>query len=319
MVMDPITPTLERGIPIFSIPEASRQAGLYPPELLASSIKHLHASGVIVLENAIDPQHLDALNEVLAPQAKKLACLPGRHFNFGTETGNINQAPPSDERLMFSDVWANKFVMPTLAAILGPEPVLQYATGNTALQTPSNTRQPVHSDIDFSHPNFPFSMVVNIPLVDMTIENGALEVWPGTHMTTFEDQVLKAGQSGDLPVRAIIPELLHLRETVCPPVRAVVPKGSIIVRDLRLWHAGCPNLTSDPRVMLAFVWQAAWWCGRGWFELPVRLRSLLSSWENGTVRFRIAARWTDDDGASRRQEIEDSNLGSLDTTVSSLF
>ncbi|KAF3079764.1 hypothetical protein TWF569_006461 [Orbilia oligospora] len=86
-------PTLETGIPIFSISEKYRKAGIYPQELLASSIKHLHASGVIVLENAIDVEHLDALNAVLAPQAKELANTPGRHFNFGVETGNINQAP----------------------------------------------------------------------------------------------------------------------------------------------------------------------------------------------------------------------------------
>ncbi|KAF3285194.1 hypothetical protein TWF970_010275 [Orbilia oligospora] len=312
-------PTLETGIPIFSIPEKYRKAGIYPQELLASSIKYLHASGVIVLENAIDVEHLDALNAVLAPQAKELANTPGRHFNFGVETGNINQAPPSDDDLMFPDIWANQFVMPTLATMLGPEPVLQYASGNTALQTPSNARQPVHSDIDFPHPNFPFSMVVNIPLVDMTIENGALEVWPGTHSTTFEDQILEPGQSGELPVRAIIPELLQLRKAVCPPVRVVVPKGSIIIRDLRLWHAGCPNFTPNPRVMLAFIWQAAWWCGRGWFELPIRLRSLLSTWENGIIKFRVAARWVEQKRVCRRQEMEESNLGSLDATVSGLF
>ena len=27
--------------------------------------------------------------------------------------------------------------------------------------------------------------------------------------------------------------------------------GSIIIRDLRLWHAGMPNKTEEPRVMLA--------------------------------------------------------------------
>jgi ectoine hydroxylase-related dioxygenase (phytanoyl-CoA dioxygenase family) len=30
-----------------------------------------------------------------------------------------------------------------------------------------------------------------------------------------------------------------------------VKKGSIIIRDLRLWHGGKPNLSEDPRVMLA--------------------------------------------------------------------
>jgi ectoine hydroxylase-related dioxygenase (phytanoyl-CoA dioxygenase family) len=35
------------------------------------------------------------------------------------------------------------------------------------------------------------------------------------------------------------------------PCQPVVKKGSVVVRDLRLWHGGCPNLSEVPRVMLA--------------------------------------------------------------------
>jgi ectoine hydroxylase-related dioxygenase (phytanoyl-CoA dioxygenase family) len=36
-----------------------------------------------------------------------------------------------------------------------------------------------------------------------------------------------------------------------PPCQPVVPKGSLVIRDLRLWHAGVGNQTEIPRVMLA--------------------------------------------------------------------
>jgi hypothetical protein len=32
-----------------------------------------------------------------------------------------------------------------------------------------------------------------------------------------------------------------------------VKKGSAVLRDLRLWHAGLPNPSADARIMLAFV------------------------------------------------------------------
>jgi hypothetical protein len=66
--------------------------------------------------------------------------------------------------------------------------------------------------------------------------------------------------------------LMEKRREVSPPFQPVVPRGmytssiialqstltvwfvgSIILRDLRLWHAGMPNRTDNPRVMLAQI------------------------------------------------------------------
>lgn len=48
-------------------------------------------------------------------------------------------------------------------------------------------------------------------------------------------------------------ELLEERRKVRPPVQPFVPKGSIVLRDLRTWHAGVANGTDTPRMMLALV------------------------------------------------------------------
>ena len=69
-------------------------------------------------------------------------------------------------------------------------------------------------------------------LVEATEENGATEVWLGTHRdTTLADHI--APNKG-----AIQPELLEARRAVRPPVQPHIPKGALIIRDLRLWHAG---------------------------------------------------------------------------------
>jgi len=83
----------------------------------------------------------------------------------------------------------------------------------------------------------------------MTPENGSTEIWLGTHQgTTIADQ---EGEHGDRASGRIKQHLLDARREVRPPTQPVVKKGSMIVRDLRLWHGGKPNLSEDPRVMLA--------------------------------------------------------------------
>lgn len=92
-------------------------------------------------------------------------------------------------------------------------------------------------------------MVINVPLVTMTPQNGSTEIWLGTHNgTTIADQ---EGEHGDRASGRIKTHLLEARKQVRPPYQPVVKKGSIIIRDLRLWHGGKPNLSDEPRVMLA--------------------------------------------------------------------
>lgn len=117
------------------------------------------------------------------------------------------------------------------------------------------TSQPVHSDADFAHPSSPFALVVNIPLVDMRVENGSTEIWLGTHVFGKEAQV---GEHGERASGRIGEEWLEWRRGVRGPSQPVVEKGSLVVRDLRLWHAGKPNFSSEVRVMLAMIHFAPW-------------------------------------------------------------
>ena len=110
-------------------------------------------------------------------------------------------------------------------------------------------RQPVHSDADFAHPDHAFALVVNVPLITMRPENGSTEVWLGTH----KDFGLAAqeGAHGERASGRVRQSLLEERSGVSPPTQPIVPKGSVIIRDLRLWHAGMPNYTDEVRIMLA--------------------------------------------------------------------
>jgi hypothetical protein len=133
-------------------------------------------------------------------------------------------------------------------------------SGNSALPPVPGIEpqsQPVHTDADFDHPESPFALVVNVPLIDMDVDNGSTEVWLGTHNTT--SLAAQEGKQGDRASGRIAKHLIEQRRQERAPCQPKVTKGSIVIRDLRLWHAGKPNFGEDVRVMLAMIHFAPWY------------------------------------------------------------
>ncbi|GIJ99226.1 hypothetical protein Aspvir_001356 [Aspergillus viridinutans] len=233
---------------------------------LQRAIEALHQDGVVVVENAIPPSYLDELNTLMTPDAHTLYEKRSTHRNFGPETGNIQQEVPVQKAIdryreqipeaedgehqaqnPLSMVIANPFATAIIECMLGPKPQLRFLSANTAFRTKEAGRQPPHIDVAFDFPRVPFGFCVNVNLVETTATNGATELWPGTHTGT-DVTVLMPDNDG-----VIRKELVEARRKLCPPVQPVLPKGSIIIRDFRLWHAGMPNRTDEPRVMLVTV------------------------------------------------------------------
>jgi ectoine hydroxylase-related dioxygenase (phytanoyl-CoA dioxygenase family) len=273
----------DQVIHTINIPEDVRRSGKATPEIIAEGVAFLHKDGIIVLDNAIDIDHVDALNAKLTPEALGIANDPEHHFNFGKQTRNMDQAPPPTKELMFKDIWCNPFAAAILAATLGPRPVIHYANGNTALKASPEGRQPVHSDCEFAHPAyFPFAHVININLVDTSAQNGGTEFWPGSHHVSVHEAHVSGSNDNEeqLPIRS---ELLEERRRHSPPIQASTKRGSMIIRDLRLWHAGMPNLSEEPRVMLAFVAQPAWFQAKSKILLPLSVKEMVESWSDELV------------------------------------
>lgn len=295
----------DQEIHAVSITDAQRQFNRPSHEFVAEAVSFLHKDGIVVLKNVVDTDHIDHLNSILTPEALEIAQDPDHHFNFGKQTRNMDQAPPPTRELMYKDIWANSFVCSVLAAILGPIPTIHYANGNTALQAAPDGRQPVHSDCEFDHPvYYNFACVVNVNLVDTSPENGATEFWPGTHhISTPESHTSSYGER-ILPIK---PDIVERRRLHSPPIRGCTKRGDVIIRDLRLWHAGMPNLTSIPRIMLAFVAQPAWFQGKARVLLPLSVKDLVESWSD---EIRFAAEWVEG-------EVDHKKLSSAEVDFSS--
>jgi hypothetical protein len=91
----------------------------------------------------------------------------------------------------------------------------------------------------------------------MTPENGSTEIWLGTH--SLSSKKAQEGEHGERASGRIKEDLLKKRAEERPPCQPIVKKGSVIVRDLRLWHGGKPNWTEETRVMLAMIHFAPWY------------------------------------------------------------
>ena len=233
---------------------AERAAERFGAAALPRAVTALQADGYLVIDDVIDHAHLDRLRERMSEDLEKIRAMPVVPHNF--VWGNIQQNPPPDAGLVFRDVMANPFVCQVTRAVLGRGAFNNTLTGNTSV--PGSGLQPVHVDdgqlwpnLSVAHP--PARLVVNVPLSETTEENGAIEMWPGSHLDTR----MVIGNNIRVPEGHV-----EARRAVCGPLRGCTRKGAVLIRDMRLWHRGTPNRSATARFMIAMI-HTVWWYRRG--------------------------------------------------------
>lgn len=171
------------------------------------------------------------------------AASPNWEKRFEKSLGHIGILAPM--RSPFLDAFAieNPLAMQIIGSAMGSEVYINFY--NTNNSWPGSGIQRIHRDMEHFYHDYPFPLpvagvVVNVPLVDFTEENGSTEVWPGSHLITDSDPSDR--------------DKLEERAALLPPARTNMPAGSIVVRDLRMWHRGMPNQTNQVRSMLAVVY-----------------------------------------------------------------
>lgn len=268
------------------------------PRNLELAVRSLHADGLVVVEDVVPHEDLDALNEKMVKDARYLQSL-GDKGPFNYNQGNLQQDPPPVAEYFYKSIftsWSLFYLMimdalvlikatdpiatQITSTVLGPRPKWTFCSANSAmppLPGASPQRQPVHSDADFDHPSHPFALVVNIPLVTMTPENGSTELWLGTHTADISAQ---EGKHGERASGRIKENVLAERRSVRGPSQPNVRKGSIVLRDLRLWHAGMPNMSDEVRVMLALIHFAPWYRNPMRLQFGEDVRDLLAGLES---------------------------------------
>ncbi|KAK5988203.1 Kanamycin B dioxygenase [Cladobotryum mycophilum] len=253
---------------------------------LEKAVRHIHQDGLVVIEDVVPHADIDHLNTRMVHDALVLQAR-GDKGPFNYNLGNLQQDAPPVAEFFSPSVFTNPIATQITTAIMGPRPKWTFCSANSAmppLPGASPQRQPVHSDADFPFPSHPFALVVNIPLVTMTPENGSTELWLGTHTADISTQ---EGAHGDRASGRIKEN--HLRDRQA---------GSIVIRDLRLWHAGMPNTTDQVRVMLAMIHFAPWYRNRMKLQYGVDVRPVLEGLEReGKLGLEVPVDWVGTDEA----------------------
>ena len=91
-------------------------------------------------------------------------------------------------------------------------------------------------------------------------ENGAIELWPRSHLEQRSadlaesqlegnDVPMLTGRLSDQQLHAgdIHPAIAEERRLSRPPLRCCTPKGSLLLRDMKLWHRGTVSAAPSPR------------------------------------------------------------------------
>ena len=237
-----------------------RAAGELAPENFEAARQAMLDDGLVVLDDLLPLEIVDALAERMHADVPALGeRYEGRANRF---PGHLQQAPPDEEDLLFPDVLANPIVVGICRSLLGAaiNPVLY--TANTNM--PGSVRQLVHCDLVQLAPDLdpvpaaPYAVVANFSLIDTT-EDNAVELWPGTHLDGRTHG--RTSQHRDIP-----DAWLEQRRAERPPLQVPQRKGSLVLRDIRTWHAGVPNTSGEVRVMVGVGYSAAWYAG---YSLPI--------------------------------------------------
>lgn len=198
----------------------------------------LRTHGCVFLRDVLPAPFVAALRDAfLARQSDQLqAALRDEAGGVGHKRFQV----PLDLSGPFNDpqLYANPFVLPILRAVLGEELVLGGCGTVTSL--PGATDQHVHRD----GPPL-FNKVVNrmvpahavdlfVPLIELNEHTGSTRLFPDTHINTDLD-----------PATATF-------------VDPVIPVGSCLLIDYRLYHQGRANRSDQIRPLLYCVYHQPW-------------------------------------------------------------
>ncbi|MBW3621957.1 MAG: phytanoyl-CoA dioxygenase family protein [Armatimonadetes bacterium] len=240
--MQTVTPPTNRDTsppPTEGLPEAM-QALLQDADALQFHADQVRVNGYTVLPNALPVEFIarmrDRFDQLL--EAYRAAQPTNRGAN--RYQMYLPFEPPFSDPILYEHPAA----LAIIERVLGPDLLWSYLASDTPL--PGSDYQNVHSDtrLLFPETNFsapPYGLVINVPLVTVTEENGPLEIWPGgTHY---------------MPGRV---DLQKLAATMTS-LRLLMNEGDLLIRDLRAWHRGTPNRGTRSRPNVALVYTRPWY------------------------------------------------------------
>jgi ectoine hydroxylase-related dioxygenase (phytanoyl-CoA dioxygenase family) len=226
------------------------------PETIASAVEQIRLNGYVYFESVLSHDLVDALNNSFQRVFDEKSNQSPKETEVNVSQFRKNRTRlflPFTKPFIDPEVLTSPFILPIIEEILGKDCIVTYLAVDAPL--PGSDYQAVHSDAMSLYPDIsvtlpPPGLTLNVALVDVTDENGPMEVWPnGTHLMP---ENLNKSQH--------IQQIAKLSE----PTRVLLPKGSLLIRDPRMWHRGTPNHSDHIRPILAMSYARYWW--RGYYQ-----------------------------------------------------
>jgi ectoine hydroxylase-related dioxygenase (phytanoyl-CoA dioxygenase family) len=193
----------------------------------ARHIERVRRDGYTIVENAIEPELIEALNTALTRLEHELDAKPAMNGFEGHRTVRIYNLLARDP--LFARVPVHPSVLPIVEGVLDPGCLIS-SLSSIAID-PGEIAQPIHADdmvIPLEKPHA--SIVCNSmwALTDFTAANGATRLVAGSHKRGNPDY---GGTYDSIP--------------------AEMPKGAVLIWDGSLWHGGGANTTGERRTGIA--------------------------------------------------------------------
>ena len=202
---------------------------------VGAHVDRIDRDGYSIVEDAIEPELVDALAEDLLRLEHDLGAVPARNTFEGVHTTRIYNLLGHGSH--FEQIPVHPAILPICEQVLD-EGLLVSSLSSIAIG-PGETPQPVHADdqvIPLPKPHPPTVCNTMWALTDFSDANGATRVIPGSH---------KASES---------PDLSRSYDSIPAEMR----RGSVLVWHGSLWHGGGANTTTSRRVGIAMNYCAGY-------------------------------------------------------------
>lgn len=198
--------------------------------------------GFCVLRRHIPENKLISWKEEFLPLLQKQIELEGPRTSRGSNRYYVTL--PFSFPFADSSIFEDDSILAILEKLVGIDPTFcQLATDTPLLgseyQDVHRDTPPLFPEAGFETP--PFQLAVNFPLIDVTLENGPIEVARRTHMVSRE-KGMQMIESGETTLESIPMNL-----------------GDVMIRDVRGLHRGTPNRTNTPRPMVVLGYCRRWY------------------------------------------------------------
>lgn len=214
---------------------------LHNSQKIESFTQAVLKDGFCVLPNHFSKATLKAWHSAFIPKLSEHIAREGHLLNRGTARYYVTlpfQPPFAD-----TSIYEDEDILAIVERLVGKDFVMcQLATDTPLL---GSEFQDVHRDTPPLFPESgietpPYQLAINFPLVDVTLDNGPIEIARGTHMMSKEEGLLRIN-SGEIELEPITMQL-----------------GDVMIRDVRGLHRGTPNRTETPRPMVVIGYSRRW-------------------------------------------------------------